>query len=168
MDRMSWRRRFAWLYALALCAASVWFLVWPVATIVRELADPAWRDARIAPIVVRWHARLTERIAPWARARVRAAAGVPFETHSVSGDEWPLFTCVFYLWATEALQRDWEAGARVGAAPRGRARDAIDAAVELVVDPAHAGWVRAKWGPDYLESDNLFYRFLLIAGVDSY
>lgn len=45
------------------------------------------------------------------------------------------------------------------------AREAVIAASELVIDPAHAEWVRQKWGPGYLHRQNVFYRMLVIGSL---
>ena len=75
----------------------------------------------------------------------------------------------FFLAATESLQDAYDAGASgTGPAPRAYAAGAVDAAMRLVLDPANAAWVRAKWGDDYLRRENVFYRMLLIMGLTSH
>lgn len=75
---------------------------------------------------------------------------------------------MLYLWTSESLQRDRERNGRHGTAPAQRTARAIAAAGALVADPEQARWVRAQWGAGYLEHDDLFYRMLLVAGLDSY
>jgi hypothetical protein len=90
-------------------------------------------------------------------------------TTNVSGTEWPLFSSVFYLWATEALQEAWEKDPSLARVmPAEDARGAIEAVAALVADPNHATWVKAYWGDDYLQHENLFYRMLLISGLTRY
>jgi hypothetical protein len=45
---------------------------------------------------------------------------------------------------------------------------AIEAAAALVADPIHHTWVRQHWGTDYLHTQNVFFRSLLIAAFTSY
>ena len=67
--------------------------------------------------------------------------------HQISGTEWPLFGAVFYLWATESLQDEWEKGhSPYAVAPKVYARGAIEAAARLVMDPTQANWVKIHWG----------------------
>jgi hypothetical protein len=76
---------------------------------------------------------------------------------------------VFYLWATESLQQEWEKDNSYSTiAPNSYARGAIEAAASLVADPNQATWVKQHWGKDYLHHENLFYRMLLIGGLTSY
>lgn len=158
------RRLFAWTYAIAISLVALWFIVLPAANVARELRDPAWRGGAIAPRVRDWHRSLSARFAPWARERVARSSADAVDPLDVSGTEWPLFGAVLYLWATEALERD---ATRDTDRPSRYASEAIDAAAALVADPGHAAWVRRQWGESYLERENLFYRMLLIAGLDA-
>jgi hypothetical protein len=93
--------------------------------------------------------------------------------HDVPSTEWPMFTAVFYLMATDALETDWESEGhrhyRVGdPAPTEYAREAIVAARDLIVDPTHHTWVRTHWGDGYMHRQDVFFRSLLIAGLTSY
>lgn len=62
----------------------------------------------------------------------------------------------------------WENSGRHGVEPSRAFAGAIAAAADLIADPGQAGWVRRHWGDTYLQRGNLFYRMLLIAGLDSY
>jgi len=80
-----------------------------------------------------------------------------------------MFGCVFYLMATENLQNEWEKNNRLApVAPRVYAREAIDAAIDLVMDPVHHTWVKQHWGPSYLHRENVFFRSLLIRAITSH
>jgi len=81
----------------------------------------------------------------------------------VAGTEWPMFGAVFYLVTAEELHRRGAIDAT-----RGRVRQAVDRAVEIVASPDTATWVITKWGPSYLERENVFYRMLLIMGFAAY
>jgi hypothetical protein len=167
-SRARWRLAFAWIYVVGITVISIAFILSPIALIVRELADPAWRTGEIPAAVTRWHASLSERIAPWAERRVDNASAQQLGVEDISGTEWPLFSSVLYLWTTEALQAQWARDGSVGASPAQRAERAVAATARLVADPAHASWVRQHWGDAYLERKNLFYRMLLVSGLDSY
>src|SRR5271165_6733164 len=80
-----------------------------------------------------------------------------------------MFSSVFFLWATEALQEGWNADPSLAKVePRRKVAEAIEAAVELIADPNHAAWVKKHWGAHYLGRENIFYRMLLISGLTSY
>lgn len=158
----------AWLTVAAVGATCLWLLVLPAANVAWTLQDPAWRNGQIPQAAFDWHASLSKRMAPWARQRLSSSRAAALELDDISGTEWPLFSSVFYLWATEALQEQWEAGPRQGQAPAALAADTIRSIGELIADPGQADWVRRHWGDDYLKQKNLFYRMLLIAGLDSY
>ena len=114
-------------------------------------------------------AQLSPRYEAWAKARVHSGVAAGLGTEDVAGTEWPLFGSVFYLWATESLQEEYEQHPAVASeAPKIYARGAIEAAAALVADPNHAGWVKKYWGDKYLEKENLFYRMLLISALTSY
>jgi hypothetical protein len=165
---MSFRRSVAWCFAVALSLFSIWFILLPIARIVHELRDPSWRDGSLPASVVEWHRSLSDRFAPWAERRVTSSRAQQLAMSDVSGTEWPMFSSVMYLWATESIQEQWQRRPWDGPAPADRNRDAIAAAARLIADPGHANWVRRHWGDAYLREKNLFYRMLLIAGLDSY
>src|SRR5262245_19767950 len=105
---------------------------------------------------------------PWARERVASLRAESLDTYDVSGTEWPMFSAVFLLWASEAVEAQWRAAGGQGASPAARDAESLHALAMLITDPRHATWVRAHWGKTYLERDDLFYRMLLVAGLDSY
>ncbi|HET7843939.1 MAG TPA: hypothetical protein VFL14_07300 [Xanthomonadales bacterium] len=147
---------------------SLVLLVVPAVTALRLLLDDALRGHDIAPTVLDWHAALARRIGPWARERVASARATQLDVRDVSGTEWPMFGAVFYLWASEAVQAKWERDGSRGISPARRDAESLAAVAALVADPGHADWVRRHWGDAYLERNNLFYRMLLVAGLDSY
>ncbi|MFK7888777.1 MAG: hypothetical protein AB8G16_18115 [Gammaproteobacteria bacterium] len=153
-------------FALALV---VIFLGWPAVESARVLHSGVLASPEVPAFTHRWHKNLSKEFAPWADERVRSGRATTERLSDVAGTEWPMFSAVFYLWGTEALQRD-AVDRDVAAAdqPMVYARDAIRAAVKLIVDPGHATWVRKYWGDAYLERENLFYRMLLINGLVSY
>lgn len=78
-----------------------------------------------------------------------------------------MFTSVFYLLATEELERAYERG-EIDRSPMSCARAAVEAARDLIVDPSHHTWVRTHWGDDYMHDENVFFRALVISGLTSH
>ncbi|MBS0658789.1 MAG: hypothetical protein JSR82_11165 [Verrucomicrobia bacterium] len=152
-----------------LVALAVGVFLAPVWTLLQALRDPGLRSGAIPEFARTHHERLAPGFERWARQRVAAKRAAQLGVHEIAATEWPVFSCVFFLWATEALEREWRAQAQpAGVAPSVRARGAIEAAADLLIDPNHAHWVKLHWGDAYLERENLFYRMLLIAGLTSY
>ena len=154
--------------ALILAVLTFSLFLWPGATLVRDLADPAMAGPGVPARAWTLHRDLTPRIAAWARERIasRSAAAAPL--HDVPTTEWPMFTAVYYLMATEELQAAWEQGPHAVESPLSYARSAVDAARDLLLDPSHHTWVRTHWGSDYLHREDVFFRSLLIAGLTSH
>jgi hypothetical protein len=153
--------------AAIIVALALYFFVAPVVILLFDFADPALRGPGIPQCAWRWHRALTPKYARWARDRMSSGRAESLGTADASGTEWPLFGSVFYLLGTEALQKDWEAHP-AGVAPKVYAREAIDAAADLVADPRQAGWVKKHYGAKYLHEDNCFYRMLLICAATSH
>jgi hypothetical protein len=156
---------------LLLLAAAAWLFLVPAVLTIQRLADPALRHPGCAPAFA-WplHRRLSRELPVWADTRVASGIAAHLVRDNVPETEWPIFTCVFYLTATEALQREWERDHPAGApdAPAVYGREAIRAAAALVADPVHHTWVREHWGADYLHTENVFFRSLLIAAFTRY
>jgi hypothetical protein len=145
------------------------FLILPGLTIIRDLADPAMRQPGIPSKAWRMHRYLTPRIEQWARERIASKRAAHLELHDVPSTEWPMFTCVFYLRTTEALQAAWEKDHRLSRhSPLSYSRGAVEAAKDLILDPVHHTWVREHWGNDYWHTQNVFFRSLVISGITSY
>lgn len=148
---------------------AAYLFVFPFCILVQALHDPGLASDEIPRVAFRWHRSLSDRYEPWARDRVASERATQLSTSDISGTEWPLFSSVFYLWTTEALQEAWEEDSSLAPEmPSRYARGAIEAAAALVADPSHAAWVKRHWGEDYLHQENLFYRMLLISGLTSY
>jgi hypothetical protein len=160
-------RTFRWLL-LCIALLTLPIFLWPGVVLVRDLRDPALAGPGIPARARELHAALTPKLADWARERVATRRAAQASLHDVPTTEWPMFTAVFYLMASEALVRDWEEHGRRGPSPAAEATDAIVAAKELLLDPAHHTWVRTHWGDDYLHDQNVFFRALIIAGLSSY
>lgn len=151
---------------MALLLAAV--LLAPAVIVINDLRDPAIRAGGIPAAAWAQHRALSPRYARWAEQRLASNRGLELSTANISGTEWPLFGSVFYLWATEALQEDWDATKPAFVAPKVYARDAIEAATSLVIDPKQAGWVQKHYGTNYLTRENTFYRMLVISALTSH
>src|SRR5262245_30604535 len=108
MQSMNMRRAIAWCLTVGLTTLSLWFVLFPVARITYELHDPSWRDGSLPASVVSWHQSLGDRFAPWAERRVTSSRAQQLAKYDISGTEWPLFSSVMYLWATESIQEQWQ------------------------------------------------------------
>jgi hypothetical protein len=145
---------------------ALYFFAVPGCIISCNLRDPALKDGKIPRISWKLHRAITPKYEKWARERIESGKADKLSIHNVSGTEWPLFGSVFYLWATSSLQEAWEKDNSLSKiAPKEYACDAIEAAKDLVIDPASASWVRRMWGDDYLYQENAFFRMLVIAAL---
>lgn len=154
----------------ALCLVlALYFFIIPGILVVRFLADPALHGGGIPRLAWWSHKHLTPRYEVWARERTASGKAAHLALADVPSTEWPMFGCVFYLWATEALQDAWDLDHTLSReAPAVYARGSVDAALELILDPVHHSWVRTHWGPDYMHTQNVFFRSLIIAGITSH
>ncbi len=165
------RRVSAWRvgWAIVFAAVGCGVFLWPGVVVLEAIFDPAMNDPGPSRLARRLHTSLSPRYEAWARRRVVEGKAEHLRITDVAGTEWPLFGSVFYLWATEALQADWERNPELfSAEPRVAARGAIDAAVRVVADPKHATWVMKYWGETFLETENVFYRMLLINALTAH
>jgi len=154
---------------LVSAVVAVVFLLLPGLTTIRDLADPGMRRPGIPEKAWRMHCYLTPLIQQWARKRIASHRAAHLNRYDVPSTEWPMFTCVFYLRATEALQAAWEKDRRLSRqAPLTYSWDAVEAAKDLLLDPDHHTWVRQHWGDDYWHNQNVFFRSLVISGITSY
>lgn len=156
------------VFALLLALVAGLLFLWPGIQLARAICCESL--ARSAPprIALDWHRALAPAFAAWAEERVASGTARSLSIHDISGTEWPLFGTVFFLRATHNLEQSWnEIGS--GDPPSLHARRAIDAAVDLLLDPAQAHWVTQHWGVEhYLTRENVFYRMLLIDGLASH
>ena len=152
----------------AIAIAAFYFFLVPFGILVKDLQDPGLSKGELPSFTYRWHRNISEDFGMWAKQRVASKKALELYTGDISGTEWPMFSAVYFLWATEVLQEQWEKGAKKTESPVIYSKPAIEAAVALVVDPNNAKWVKDHWGDDYLNNENIFYRMLLISGLTSY
>ena len=155
--------------AVVLIFLAIYFFLIPLGIIIYALADPALKDGRIPKIAFRFHRSLSPKYEKWAYQRVLSGCSSQVDIGDIAGTEWPVFGSVFYLWATESLQQAWENDNTLSpAAPKIYAFGAINAAADLVADTNHAGWVKKLWGDNYLHTENVFFRMLLMSALTSH
>jgi hypothetical protein len=155
--------------AAILVLIALFFFFLPGIATVHDLSDPYIRSAGIPRSAWKLHRVLSPQFERWARKRLVSTRATELPTTNISGTEWPLFGAVFYLWATESLQTEWDKGhAPQIAAPNIYARGAIETATRLVIDSTQANWVKIHWGKNYLKTENVFYRMLVIAALTSH
>ncbi len=148
---------------------TVYFLFIPGLFLTLNISDPSIRNGGIPREVWRVHKYLTPKYGEWARERIASGKAGKINYMNVPATEWPLFGSVFYLWATENLQKAWEKDRSLSSeAPSKYAKDTIEACKDLLLDPVHHSWVRTHWGDDYMHEQNVFFRSLIIAGLTSY
>jgi hypothetical protein len=155
--------------AAVMVLISLFFFLIPWLIVVHQLTDPAIRNAAIPRSAWTLHRDLSPKFEQWATNRLASARAAELSTNDISGTEWPLFGAVFYLWASDSLQDEWEKGhSPYTVAPKDYAAGAIDAATRLVIDPSQANWVKIHWGKNYLKTENVFYRMLVISALTSH
>ncbi|MHC4642790.1 MAG: hypothetical protein ACYS32_14195 [Planctomycetota bacterium] len=155
--------------AVIITLLALYFFVIPFVIVSFSLTDPGLKGDGIPQFAFRVHRQLSPKYEKWARKRVASEQAEDMNIEDISGTEWPLFGSVFYLWATEALQEAWDKDKSCSRlAPNVYAKEAIEAATALVVDPSHAAWVKKHWGSEYLHRENVFYRMLIISAMTSY
>jgi hypothetical protein len=152
--------------AAILIVVSLFFFLIPAGTVIRDLFDPNIRSAGIPQSAWKSHQILSPKYERWARERLASQRATELAINNISGTEWPLFGSVFYLLATESLQAAWEKDPSTSqVAPNIYAKGAIEAATRLVIDPTQANWVKLHWGENYLKTENVFYRMLIISAL---
>jgi len=140
-----------------------YFLLFPCITAIQGLWDPAISGPGVSKLAWRVNKSLVPRYVKWVK-QFKATQ----KHNSVASTEWPLFGSVFFLWAQENLQEAWGSGDHTsGIEPRIFAKEAINSAAELVADPKNAEWVKRKYGEDYPNHENLFYRYLVLSALTS-
>lgn len=156
--------------AIIICFLALYFFFIPGILVVRNISDPALKEGKIPREAWRLHKYLAPRYKQYVRERIASRKAEKIHYLNVPATEWPLFGSVFYLWATEHLQKAWENGERSysDTPPVEYARETIEACKDLLLDPVHHTWVKKHWGDDYMHDQNVFFRSLIIAGLTSY
>jgi hypothetical protein len=163
------KARFA--IGLSILAAGLWFFVAPGATVCWYIAtDKGLSGDGVSTFAYSRHQRISDDYARYARERIGSGKPESLKSWQIAETEWPLFGSAFYLWSTESFQKAWEKNPDLSKeAPKVYAREAIDAAKDLILDPGHAKWVQDHWGKEaYLTRENVFYRMLMMSAIISH
>ncbi len=148
---------------------AIYFFIIPGFLVLNEVFQPDIRKPGVPTLAWRMHHELSPKFEKWARARIASGKAAHLQLADVPSTEWPMFGCVFYLMATENLQKEWEKDQSLASvAPREYARETIDAAIDLVMDPIHHTWVKQHWGEKYMHRENVFFRSLIIRAIISH
>jgi hypothetical protein len=159
-----------WINTALIVAGSLWVFVIPALTLIHDVRDPALARGGIPRFVFGWHRHLSAQFAPWARGTMKNGLGAQVGQFDIKGTEWPAHSAMLYLLATEELQKAWDQDHSLSpVAPKIYARESIDAAATLLMDPVNATWVRNFWGDDrYLKSQDVFFRMMVINGLTAH
>lgn len=162
-----WLKR---LIGTLLLVGGLWFFLLPGLTVFWYLlTDEGLHGKGVSSFALSRHKALSDDYARYARERIASGKAETLTIDQIAETEWPLFGSCFYLWATESLQEAWEKDPSISKkAPKDYARQAIDAAKDLVLDRGHSKWVRDHWGEAYLQKENVFYRMLVISAIVSH
>jgi hypothetical protein len=142
---------------------SLMFFIYPAITICLVAMDPHLKqtgESRLAPL---WFKSAAGRYLSWAQTYLRSNYAGSLPHDDVAATEWPMFGSVFFLVTAEELQKQGKIDAT-----HGTIREAVEKAAQVVASPVTATWVKTKWGDNFLEKENVFYRMLLILGLSSY
>ena len=109
-----------------------------------------------------WFLTTERRYDRWVKDYYAKQHAITVNSQDVAGTEWPMFGSAFFILSAEELlkSKDIELTDHL--------RASLRSAAQLIADPVSATWVRKKWGPGYLEKENVFYRMLLILGLNAY
>jgi hypothetical protein len=169
----SWNRCFVsnckYINAVVIMVFAVYFFIVPGFIILKEVYRPDIRKPGVPALAWKMHRELSGKYEKWARARIASGRAAHLKLTDVPSTEWPMFGSVFYLLATENLQREWEKDKSLSpVAPAEYAKGTIDAALDLVMDPVHHSWVKQHWGEEYMHRENVFFRSLIIRAITSH
>lgn len=156
---------------LIIFGAGLWFFLTPSVIVGWYIAtDKGLSGAGVSKFAYSRHQLISDDYARYARERIGSGKAESLKSWQIAETEWPLFGSAFYLWSTESFQKAWEKDPSLSEeAPKIYAREAIDAAKDLILDRGHARWVQNHWGKDaYLTRENVFYRMLVMSAIISH
>ena len=138
--------------------------VYPLFVTLWVAFDQGLRKGDLPGYLPGWYQRTAKRYAGWAEEYLASKVAASVHHNNIPATEWPMFGSVFFLLGTDALINEWEKETVLSP----QVEKAVEKAVHLVNHPVTATWVQTKWGDDYLEEENCFYRGLLILGISSF
>jgi hypothetical protein len=142
---------------------SLMLFIYPAVTICALVLDSRLKETGESRLVPMWFNAAAGRYLSWANYYLDTKYAGSLYHDDIPATEWPMFGSVFFLVTAEDLQRQGKIDAT-----QGTVREALEKAAQIVASPVTATWVKTKWGPSYLEKENVFYRMLLILGLSSY
>lgn len=156
------RTAFAVLGTVCAVLTAACLFIYPGVTLVGLARDPGvHRDGQPTGFP-QWFEKTARHYRSWAEGYLTSRRAQSTAVGDIASTEWPLFGTVFFLASAEELIEQGKV------AHDEEMSAALDAAARVVVDPATAHWVRAKWGEDYATRGNVFYRMLVLHGLTSF
>ena len=147
---------------IVLCIVPVLF-IYPLYVTTVLIFDKQLRETGQSRFVASWFEGATGRYLSYTDDFLKTGYAESVSGENVAGTEWPMFGSVFYLLTAEELMKSGEISIN-----QAEILDAVEKAALIITDPVTATWVRQQWGTAYLETENVFYRMLLIMGISSY
>jgi hypothetical protein len=144
-------------------ALSLVLFIYPAVILGILIFDTQLKQTGQSRLVPLWFNSAAGRYAAWAHTYLATNYAQSLDHNNIAATEWPMFGSVFFLVTAEDLHRQGKIDAT-----RTAVRDAVEKAAQIVASPTTATWVRTKWGPGYLDNENVFYRMLLLMGLSSY
>jgi len=140
------------------------FFLYPAWITLRVGLDTSFHQQGINSYTLGMFKDVSHRFSRWGSQYLNRGAGSSVNQDSVSETEWPMFGAAFYLLTAEEVQKQYGSDESLK-----KVMDpAVEVAVRIVADPRTAAWVKERWGDDYLNRENVFYRMLLIQGLTAY
>ncbi len=153
---------FALLGTAAALFVAVSFFLYPGFKLVALVRDPGVSTTGRPSEFPESFRATARRYLHWANGYLESRRSVSVSPSDVAATEWPLFGTVFFLTSAEELVKDGSIQVD------DELRTAVNRAADVAINPASATWVRRKWGENYLQQENVFYRMLLIMGLSSF
>ncbi|MEA2028455.1 MAG: hypothetical protein U9N49_05720 [Campylobacterota bacterium] len=144
--------------------------IYPAIIITLILFDPKLKTTGQSSLVPHWFGTTTYKFNHWAKEYIESKRATTYKSTDVAATEWPMFGAVFYLQSLRSLHEKGLIDIK-----QNHFQQALQYAVTIVSSPDTATWVKKRWkkrylktGISYLESENVFYRMLLIMGLADY
>ncbi|MDA3799385.1 MAG: hypothetical protein PF692_09925 [Kiritimatiellae bacterium] len=142
---------------------SLVFFLYPGITITRVVMDSQLRTTGESSLVPKWFMKSSKRYLSWANRYINSNFAKDLYHDDIPATEWPMFGSAFFLVTAETLYNQ----DKIDVSEK-KLQEAIEKAAEIIASPITATWVKTKWGDDYLHTENIFYRMLLMMGLSSY
>lgn len=141
---------------------AVFFGFFPAVTTARVVLSSSLRQRGQIEDLGEWFVATQKRYDRWAENYLSTRRAATVQQEDVAATEWPLFGSVFFILSAEELVHSGELPLT------NELRASLMRASSLIADPVSGTWVQQKWGPGYLEKENVFYRMLVMLGLNSY